>query len=836
MSRMFARLFVILSFSVVALPWLPALAQDNFRDVIEMSVEVGFNSFFRPDEWTPVRIELLNNGESVTGRLVIRPETSGTVVGNAFSTAIELPSGSEKSALLNIQARTFPDRIRVELIDEDGLVRKSQEANLINLAAQDQLYAVVTGPNTAPPSLSGAHIGGYEAEQAIWTAANIPDQAQSLESLDMMLLINFDSERLSSGQRRAVRQWVEGGGHLIIAGGPSALNTATAFADLMPMALDDSQAIEDLSALARYSGDNRARLNQRTIIASGSVENDAEVLVEQDGRPLLVRRYRAAGLVDFLTADPTLEPLVSWEGLNGLWIKLLATRAPHPTWREGFTQPTRGAEAVANLPGVDLLPPMQTLCLFLFLYIVLIGPFNYFVLSRLRRTGWGWFTIPMVIIGFTGVAWTVGFNLRGTEIIVSRLTVVESFSDSDEAQMNQFVGLLSPRRATYSLALPEGYSLAVAGSTAPTSIFASNRIQTATEISQGASFHADDFTIDGGIFANFSVSGRIPRPAIGGSFTLDFEILESGRMISAFQGVISNESEITLRDAVLMGEGLAFELPREFGPGDIVTLGREDLRAEIADYSTQPNPLELSVTQLSGGVSPFASRDRNISIKDLQGGRFLRTRAFLSAESVAERQASREQSFLASFMIDQFESSARGSGFYLLGWSDEWERDLTLSGAAWSSVDTTLYVIELDVDIELPRGRATLPSEYYSWMTLERDGVTGNGTDAFSLYEDQGVEFIFHPLPGLAMDVVEGLEIEVDRGGGYAQSLDIQLYNWDSDEYDIFTYRDGDIVELADPGRYLGPGNAVRILLEYGQGFGTARVRKIRIEQTGRYS
>ena len=816
--------------------WSPAAAQDNFVDVIEMSVEVGFNSFFRQGDWTPVRIKLKNNGESLAGRLVIRPETSGTVVGNAFSTAVDLPSGAEKSALLNIRARSFPDSVRVELIDDAGSVRAVRDASLINLSPQDRLYAIVVGPNSAPPNLTSVHIGGFEAEQAIWSLPDVPEYSHSLKSLDMMMLINIDGESLSSGQRDAIRHWVEAGGHLIVGGGPSALISAAGISDLLPLIPQRSQTVDDLDDLARYVGDQAANLRQRTVIALGSLHEDATVLVAQDGIPLLIRREIGAGLVDYLAADPTLEPLSSWENLSGIWLKLLATRAPHPAWREGFTRPNWGAEAVANLPGVDLLPPLQTLCLFLAAYVALIGPINYFVLSRLRRNGWGWFTIPLVIVCFAGIAWTVGFSLRGTEVIVSRLTLMESYADSDEAQVNQFVGLLSPRRATYSLTVPEGHFLAVAGATTPSSIFASNTIQTATEISQGLSFGARQFTVDGGIFANFSVTGRILKPAISGSFTLDFEILESGRMVSAYQGVISNQSDVTLRNAVLLGEGLVFPLENDLAPGDIVTLGRDELGADIADRPAQPNPLELHVSSRGASLSPFSGSKHNMSLKNLQGDRFMRNRSFLNAESTADRQAAREQAFLASFMLDQFQSSARGSGLYLLGWSDEWQRDLTISGAGWSSIDTSLYVIELDVDIKLPSQRATLTSENFSWLSIDRQGITDNGTEDFSLYEGQSVEFLFHPLPGLAMDVVEHMLVEVDRGGGYAQALATELYDWTREEYDAFTYRDGNELEFSDPHRYLGPGNAVRIRLQYGDGIGTLRVRQIRIEQTGRYS
>ncbi len=835
-KRALAAIRINLCIAALALALGPLAAQGSFVDVIEMSVEIGFNGYFRPGDWTPVAIRLKNNGESLVGRAVIRPETSGTVVGNAFSAPIDLPSGAEKSLLLNIQARSFPDSLRVELIDSQGAVRATRDASLFDLGPQDQLYALVVGPNASPPNLTGVHIGGFRAEQALWAAHDIPEEGKTLESLDMMMLININSESFSSGQRDAIRHWVEGGGHLIVAGGPSALVTASGLGAILPMQPTGSRSLDDLHALARFAADKQTQLPGRAVVALGDVHEAARILVEQDGVPLLIRRELGAGAVDFLAADPTLAPLEGWDKLGDFWLKLLATRSPQPAWREGFTRPEWGAEAVANLPGVDLLPPMQTLCLFLAAYIALIGPLNYLLLSRLRRNGWGWFTIPLVIICFAIIAWTVGFNLRGTEVILSRLTLLESYADSDEAQVNQVVGLLSPRRAAYSLIAPEGHFLAVAGATMPSSIFASNTIQTATEIGQAARFGARDFTVDGGIFANFSLAGRIAKPDIGGSFTLEFEIAESGRMVSAFQGAISNQSEITLRSAVVIGEGLVYRLEEDLQPGDIVTLGREELMADLADRPAQPNPLEQSVAALPASLSPFSGSNHNRSLKQLQGERFMRSRGFLSAETTEDRQSAREQAFLASFMLDQFQSTARGSRLFLVGWSDQWSRDLEVSGASWSSIDTSLYIIELDVDIQLPSERATLTTEHFSWLTLGRQGVTGNGTDNFSLYEGQSVEFLFHPLPGLEMDEVDRLFIDVDRAGGYSQGLAVELYDWARGEYEVFGYRDGGELEFDAPQAFLGPGNALRIRLQFGDGMGAMRIRKIRIEQSGRFS
>ena len=813
---------------------LPLRAQDSFQDIIEMRVNAGFDTFFRPGHWTPLRLSVANHGESISGRIVVRPETSGTVVGNAFSTPIDLPAGARKTATLYIQARSFPDSLRLELIDADGNVRATKEAGLNDLALGDQLVAVIRGANSSLPNLSALHIGGGIAELALWQVHELPDQAPALESLDFIVFVNSESEELTAAQHTALRRWLANGGHLILLGGPLAARTTTGFEDILPLDLGESQSVDNLAALARYAGDYGETLAARAIVVSGAAREGAQVLAAQDGMPLLLRRAVGAGALDYLAADPTLEPLASWDKLEWLWKRLLVTREPHPAWTRGITKPEAGAEAVANLPGVDLLPPLQALCLFLAFYILLIGPANYFILTRLNRAGFAWLTIPLVIIAFTVIAWTVGFNLRGAEILVSRLTLVQAHADVDEARVDQLVGLLSPRRATYSLEAPAGHFLAVAGATSPSTIFASNTIQTSTEISQGTRFGAADFTIDGGIFANFAIQGSVPKPAIDGAFALEFDALETGRIVATYRGVVRNDSDITLRDARLLSHGIAYRLERDLAPGDIVAIDGDQLRADNRDFASQPQPLELNAAPPDFGTMTFSTTGgRNATIREIQGERYLRTRAFINAHTAEENQAAREQSFLASFARDVFASSGRGQKLYLIGYADEWARDLEIKGAAWSAIDTTLYIIEMDVERRLPRPQSTLASEHFSWMSRLRDGAAFSGTDNFSMYEQQFVEFLIAPLQGMALDSVQRMLLEVDRSGGYAQSLDILLWDWTAGEFAKFGYREGDELEFVGANPYLGPGNMIWLRLGYEEGMGTARVRKIRIEQTG---
>lgn len=839
MARRLLRYVLIVSILLIGLA-IPLQAQDDrLTEIIDLSVSVGYESFFRPGEWFPVRIEVSNNGESLTGRLVIRPGTSGTVVGNAYSTAIDLPAGAQKSATINIQARSFPDQIRVELIDDEGFIRASKEAPLSDIQQQDQLYVLVIGSTTQAIALNTVHIGGFRSESAIWNVDDIPENANSLHSVDMMLLMNIDSLSLTLGQIEAINSWVRDGGQLIVTGGPNWQATAQAFLDILPMTPDDTDALDNLTPLAVYGGDRQSQLDERTIIATGTVKEGAQVLVRNDDDlPLLTRWKVGNGMVDYLVADPTLEPLSSWSNLEGLWMTLVSNRDPLPTWTQGFARPQWGAESVANLPGIDLLPPVQTLCLFLLAYIVLIGPVNYLVLSRLNRNGWGWFTIPLIIIFFTVIAWTVGFNLRGSEIIVSRSTVVQTWADSDTAHMDQFIGILSPRRATYSLQVPEGYFLGVTGSANPAGLFGNSSVQTATEIQQASDFSANDFTVDGGIFANFTVSGEVPKPDISGTISINFIPAENGDLTRDLRGAVRNDSDIILTNAVIVAQNTAYRLDDDFKPGDIVTIEYDDLQSLSSAIPPQPHLFEYNVPLSSLGGTPFDRSQAPPSIGDLLGTDYQRARAYFAAQTIEEKEISRRQAFLASFMVDQFGSAARGNRIYLLGWSDEWTRDIGIEGGDWNPIDTTLYIIELDVTIELPSTNetVTVTPDQFTWMSTLRKGLTENSTTDVTLLPDQQLGFRFTPLSELILNEVDTLVINFDRGGGFGLSLELDVYNWDEGEWSRFPLHEGNVLTLTEPAPYLGPDNAVEVRVIYNEGLGTARLRSIRISQTGRFA
>src|SRR4029078_136691 len=111
--------------------------------------------------------------------------------------------------------------------------------------------------------------------------------------------------------------------------------------------------------------------------------------------------------------------------------------------------------AVSNLPSLAL-PPTGGLLLLLSGYIALIAPLTYLILRRIDRREWAWVTMPVLIVGFAMGAYAFGSALRGSSVIVNEGGVVGGAPDATQGSASVYLGVFSPARGVYQVAVPGG--------------------------------------------------------------------------------------------------------------------------------------------------------------------------------------------------------------------------------------------------------------------------------------------------------------------------------------------------------------------------------------------
>ena len=83
------------------------------------------------------------------------------------------------------------------------------------------------------------------------------------------------------------------------------------------------------------------------------------------------------------------------------------------------------ASALEQFPGVKLIP-FGWVAFFIFLYILLIGPGDYFFLKKvLKRMELTWITFPTIVVTVSLVAYYAAYVLKGNDLLVNKVDVVD---------------------------------------------------------------------------------------------------------------------------------------------------------------------------------------------------------------------------------------------------------------------------------------------------------------------------------------------------------------------------------------------------------------------------
>ncbi len=653
-----------------------AAAQENSR--INISIEAGFDKYYKEGEAVPVYVTVSNEGTAVDGYIQITAKAVSND-GLLYRAPVTLATQSNKRIDIPVQFARQINGLRVELWDGNTLLAAAETDGTLKFVTRDTfLYGVVTSSIGDFDFLERANGRFTNAEVAYLTIADLPQIAPVWSGLDMLIFDDVDTAALSTVQQAGLNSWLENGGQLMITGGAGWQKTTAVFSDILPVTVHDTAAVDDLSTLSE-----RFALPFRDegpyLLNKSSLQTGGELLLHQNGQPLLARRAIGAGHLYFLSLDPKLAPLLDWDGAPLIWEMLQNDTPENPhTWERGFQTLYAAESAVSLLPSLAL-PSTFLLIFFLFLYISTIGPVNYIVLRRRDDLARAWITIPVISLGFSVIAYFIGFQLKGNDTIINELSVLIGHTETETARVESIIGLYSPRRDTYDLVFPYNtvaVPLDVTAAIPMASVMtdSSSRIDS---IARDTTLTMENVRVDIGNMELFTAKSYQPMPAISGHATLT-----RGDGDALLNVVLTNESDIQLERATLIIGSRVYEMD-DFGDDGRITFSRT--------YASAPvNLHDLSIFQ---SASDHPLQDNNEVI--------LRTAAYyddiiLRAQYELINAIEPERDYSSTVMpLYQY----RTDTITLLAWADESQLNSTLADEKATVYHTTLYLIDIPLMI-----------------------------------------------------------------------------------------------------------------------------------------
>jgi hypothetical protein len=499
--------------------------------------------------------------------------TGGAQAGSRYSLEVELPTGARQDHLLYAQPTWSGGRLTASLV-VDQETRLEQRLALTSIDPYTTTVVIVSErPEAIVPGVQGVALGPNQNTSRVLTVSpeDLPPRAEAWAVIDRLIWQDVDPARLTPEQLAALTTWVGAGGRLTVLGGQSGLAGVAGLPDgllpYLPASTIDA-APGDLEPITGTLPPGTPALPALTgDLARGSV------IAWSDGHPIAAQASVGQGQVLLLGIDPSMPAIAGAPGAAGVWRRIVGPLTGQSLNPLVLQDDSQIVAALNSLPAVAL-PDLGLLFLLILVYIVLIGPIDYLVLRRIDRREWAWVTMPVLVLVFSVGTYVVGMGLKGTDVIVDQLGIVRAAAGSDHGLAQAYVGIFSPDRRTFDVAVRDEALLAN-----PVYI-AQNGGGVPLDVVGGASSRLRGYEVGFGVLRTFRAEAPVETPRVDAELTYRDGVLE---------GTITNRSEETLESVAVTWAGQATTIP-ELAPG-----ATSDIRLDIGGRISRADRLATMV-------------------------------------------------------------------------------------------------------------------------------------------------------------------------------------------------------------------------------------------------
>lgn len=449
-------------------------------------LEIGLAGSYKVGYWTPVRMQVKGGREPIAVMVeLVVPDGDGTPVRFVAAQTVDVAVGEQATATVYAKFGSMSTPPTVRLVDSQGQVvaERTWPAGLGGVAgrdsaplpATDELVLTLGSPielESDPRAAVQTHVAHLD------DAAALPTRWYGYEGVDAVLITTGDPHAAESleqhpAQAAALRQWVRLGGRLVICAGaaaPQVLAPSTPLATLVPGKFERTVPLRRTIPLEAY-GDSTYRID-----TGGALRITAARLVEVEGNieasegtragdlPLVIRAASGLGEVVFVAVDLDRPPLAGWAGRPDMLNRLLSrsTKIRDDEADEmlgavttlGYDDLSGQLRAALDQFDQVTLVPFWVIAALAVVYLVLIGPVDYWLVRRvLKRMEATWVTFTLIVILISLAAYGAAFWLKGRTLRVNQVELIDVDVAGGLVRGTYWASILSPRPDAYDLTL-----------------------------------------------------------------------------------------------------------------------------------------------------------------------------------------------------------------------------------------------------------------------------------------------------------------------------------------------------------------------------------------------
>ena len=755
--------------------WATAIAPQAAGSPLKIALQVGYHNTVKLGQWMPVTVDITNTGPDLEATLEVQAtNTPGTPGGGppvgaaVYQAPVSLAAGATKHFRTYI-SEDFPGTVLARVLQNGREVARQEAATSSSFTGL--MVGVLSDQASTLDGLAVVRAGGSNPLVVHLGAADVSDSALVLRAFDMIAIDDFATDTLTSGQKNALTDYVMQGGALLLGTGGSWHKTLTGLpAAVIPMRVSGSAVLASAKSLGGALGIE---------IATGTLVPDSTAWLTEGDQPLLIEARAGKGVVAMATFDWAQDSIASRSSTTALLRQVLVRSTYGNTSNPTATGPmmtkfgggnsiaTKGgalSQALGNLPALDL-PAWWLIGTLVLVYVLLVGPVNYFVLRAVGRRALAWITVPAIALVASGGAYGASVVTKGTSVLANEVSIIHVATGWDHAYQEEYTGIMTPTRGDYEVAIGGGHTLISPIYYYTSNIqdlnFAAMRVNTTTDAVTLPGMTA--FTLRG--FANEGIMSAAPH--------LNGQAQLAGGQIT---GTITNASSLTFTDGVVFS-GNAFQKLAKLSPDGSVS------------FSVQP-----TISNGYGGPPLFYG---------IYPNNFNFNGAPPNNPTEVEREAEMRTAVLSTLFANSFGGAPTSTLPTVVLWTKLPFQTITVNGGRPRTYSESAVVMTLPIG---QVGAGALPAGVVGGRIVDLDADTSQGGPPGMVIAQAGsIAYTFTPnlapgahLSSASIQNTNPFGPKGFGGGGNASAVKAQVWDWTQSAWTAVAYQDNQLTLIPD--------------------------------------
>lgn len=431
---------------------------------ITMDVSYGYDGNAKSGRYVPVNFTLKSDADSpFSGTVRVEAMESDYDI-YQYDYPISLDAMGTVEESLDIPVGRA-DILYVKLLSDQGteLIRKRLKMTVSTDVAE--LYVGLLSDN--PDELSymegvGVNYSAVKIRTFQMETEKMPDHVIGLDLLDVLVITDYDTRKLSPDQISAIWEWVKEGGTLLLGTGARADDTLFAFRSEILSENYDPPTEKEVDMGVEYATNGPGDSFMNLICADISLKGGTGVIAN-DQFPVLTSAAKGKGMVgvaayDFVDIAPFC--VVQRSYVDKLFTALLGETKLNNLSSylySGNSSQYWSVQNMLNTGDVDKLPGLALYTIVIFSYIVIIGPGIYFLLKRKDLRRYYRTAIVGASLFFTVLVYLMGVRTRFKDTFFTYATIF----DTSESFVDEYtyINMRTPYNRAYSILLDPSYDL-----------------------------------------------------------------------------------------------------------------------------------------------------------------------------------------------------------------------------------------------------------------------------------------------------------------------------------------------------------------------------------------